>query len=116
MSADNTDKESDDIQNDIAVKNDGTIDDHDGHQALLRIGKGDQNRDAYLFAEMKETTKKLKELLEKVNNQIAIEHILNYDQLSLKQPECSHLGDCPICFLPLPLDTANRVQLCFTAK
>ena len=26
------------------------------------------------------------------------------DELLFKQPESSHLGDCPICFLPLPLD------------
>ena len=27
------------------------------------------------------------------------------DELLFKQPESSHLGDCPICCLPLPLDT-----------
>ena len=26
------------------------------------------------------------------------------DELLLKQPESTHLGDCPICSLPLPLD------------
>ena len=26
-----------------------------------------------------------------------------YDEILFKQPECSHLGDCPICFLPLPV-------------
>ena len=26
------------------------------------------------------------------------------DELLFKQPKCSHLGDCPICFLPMPLD------------
>ena len=26
------------------------------------------------------------------------------DELLFKQPESSHLGDCPICMLPLPLD------------
>ncbi len=27
------------------------------------------------------------------------------DELLFKQPESTHLGDCPICYLPLPLDT-----------
>lgn len=27
-----------------------------------------------------------------------------YDEMLFKQPESSHLGDCPICFLPLPID------------
>ncbi len=26
------------------------------------------------------------------------------DELLFKQPESTHLGDCPICCLPLPLD------------
>ena len=26
------------------------------------------------------------------------------DELLFKQPECSYLGDCPICSLPMPLD------------
>eukprot|EP00984_Skeletonema_dohrnii_P018511 scaffold8668_cov89-Skeletonema_dohrnii-CCMP3373.AAC.7 len=26
------------------------------------------------------------------------------DEILFRQPESSHLGDCPICFLPLPLD------------
>ena len=29
------------------------------------------------------------------------------DEILFKQPESSHLGDCPICFLPLPL-AANK--------
>ncbi len=29
------------------------------------------------------------------------------DELLFKQPECSHLGDCPICCLPLPLDVSK---------
>jgi len=29
------------------------------------------------------------------------------DELLFKQPESSHLGDCPICCLPLPLDPRN---------
>ena len=29
------------------------------------------------------------------------------DELLFKQPESSHLGDCPICFLPLPLDISK---------
>eukprot|EP00984_Skeletonema_dohrnii_P002709 scaffold941_cov93-Skeletonema_dohrnii-CCMP3373.AAC.6 len=27
-----------------------------------------------------------------------------HDELLFKQPESSHLGDCPICFIPIPLD------------
>ncbi|KAK1734131.1 hypothetical protein QTG54_015134 [Skeletonema marinoi] len=26
------------------------------------------------------------------------------DELLFKQPESTHLGDCPICMIPLPLD------------
>ena len=29
------------------------------------------------------------------------------DELLFRQPESSHLGDCPICMLPQPLDKAN---------
>mmetsp|Transcript_2158 Transcript_2158/g.3337 ORF Transcript_2158/g.3337 Transcript_2158/m.3337 type:complete len:321 (+) Transcript_2158:31-993(+) len=29
------------------------------------------------------------------------------DEILFKQPESSHLGDCPICCLPLPLDPRN---------
>ena len=32
-----------------------------------------------------------------------------YDELLFKQPESSHLGDCPICFFPLPLDPIRAV-------
>eukprot|EP00985_Skeletonema_marinoi_P005778 scaffold2508_cov93-Skeletonema_marinoi.AAC.5 len=31
------------------------------------------------------------------------------DEILFKQPESSHLGDCPICCLPLPLDHQNSV-------
>ena len=34
------------------------------------------------------------------------------DKLLFKQPESSHLGDCPICCLPLPIDTVNMIQFC----
>eukprot|EP00984_Skeletonema_dohrnii_P027856 scaffold17545_cov81-Skeletonema_dohrnii-CCMP3373.AAC.5 len=36
------------------------------------------------------------------------------DELLFKQPECSHLGDCPICCLPLPLDAkkSNMMACC----
>ena len=26
------------------------------------------------------------------------------EEILFRQPESSHLGDCPICFLPLPID------------
>ena len=29
------------------------------------------------------------------------------DEILFKQPESSHLGDCPICYLPLPLDRSK---------
>jgi tetratricopeptide (TPR) repeat protein len=32
------------------------------------------------------------------------------DELLFKQPESSHLGDCPICLLPIPLATAQHAQ------
>ena len=35
------------------------------------------------------------------------------DELLFKQPEYSHLGDCPICCLPLPLDAMKSgMHLC----
>jgi hypothetical protein len=35
------------------------------------------------------------------------------DELLFRQPENSHLGDCPICFLPLPLDEMlSTMQKC----
>ena len=35
------------------------------------------------------------------------------DELLFKQPESSHLGDCPICSLPMPLDlTKSGVRSC----
>jgi tetratricopeptide (TPR) repeat protein len=30
------------------------------------------------------------------------------DELLFKQPESSHLGDCPICMIPLPVDYENK--------
>mmetsp|Transcript_18729 Transcript_18729/g.30680 ORF Transcript_18729/g.30680 Transcript_18729/m.30680 type:complete len:257 (-) Transcript_18729:147-917(-) len=35
-------------------------------------------------------------------------------KILFKQPECSHLGDCPICCLPFPLDAENNaLYSCF---
>jgi len=35
------------------------------------------------------------------------------DQLLFKQPESSHLGDCPICMIPVPLNaTKARLMAC----
>lgn len=35
------------------------------------------------------------------------------DEILFRQPESSHLGDCPICFLPMPLDaTSNILSYC----
>ena len=34
------------------------------------------------------------------------------DELLFKQPESTHLGDCPICSLPLPLDTSKLMPCC----
>ena len=35
------------------------------------------------------------------------------DEILFKQPESSHLGDCPICCLPLPIDTEKcALYLC----
>uniref|UniRef100_A0A7S2LVZ9 MYND-type domain-containing protein n=1 Tax=Skeletonema marinoi TaxID=267567 RepID=A0A7S2LVZ9_9STRA len=33
------------------------------------------------------------------------------DEILFKQPESSHLGDCPICCLPLPIDNAGKSAL-----
>ena len=36
-----------------------------------------------------------------------------YDEILFKQPEGSHRGDCPICFVPLPIDeTKSTVSQC----
>jgi len=34
------------------------------------------------------------------------------DELLFKQPENTHLGDCPICMIPLPLDQKNSMHSC----
>lgn len=35
------------------------------------------------------------------------------DEILFRQPQCTHLGDCPICFLPLSLDPyKSTVQTC----
>ena len=33
------------------------------------------------------------------------------EELLFKQPESSHFGDCPICFLPLPLDERKSAKM-----
>ena len=33
------------------------------------------------------------------------------DKLLFKQPESSHMGDCPICFVPLSLDLSNSTLM-----
>jgi len=33
------------------------------------------------------------------------------DELLFKQPESSHLGDCPICFIPLPLPPRHKNKM-----
>ena len=38
------------------------------------------------------------------------------DELLFKQPECSHVGDCPICMLPLPLDMKKSSMCCSCSK
>ena len=38
------------------------------------------------------------------------------EELLFKQPESSHLGDCPICSLPLPLDPAKSVMYTCCSK
>eukprot|EP00984_Skeletonema_dohrnii_P021170 scaffold10510_cov84-Skeletonema_dohrnii-CCMP3373.AAC.4 len=34
------------------------------------------------------------------------------DEILFRQPESSHRGDCPICFLPLPIDLGNSMMSC----
>jgi len=33
------------------------------------------------------------------------------DEILFKQPESNHLGDCPICFLPLPIGQKNSTLM-----
>ena len=35
------------------------------------------------------------------------------DEILFKQPECSYLGDCPICCLPLPIDM-TKSSMCYS--
>ena len=36
---------------------------------------------------------------------------LRRDELLFKQPESTHIGDCPICCIPLPLDTMKATMM-----
>jgi TPR repeat protein len=38
------------------------------------------------------------------------------DEILFKQPESSYLGDCPICFLPLPLDPTKSTMCSYCSK
>ena len=38
------------------------------------------------------------------------------DEILFKQPESSHHGDCPICFLPLPIDPTKSTMSLFAAQ
>ena len=38
------------------------------------------------------------------------------DELLFKQPESTHLGDCPICYLPLPIDRKNLIIMSCCCK
>ena len=38
------------------------------------------------------------------------------DELLFKQPESTHMGDCPICCLPLPLDTLKSALMSCCSK
>jgi TPR repeat protein len=38
------------------------------------------------------------------------------DELLFKQPESTHLGDCPICMIPLPLDTKKFTLMSCCSK
>eukprot|EP00984_Skeletonema_dohrnii_P002532 scaffold876_cov92-Skeletonema_dohrnii-CCMP3373.AAC.7 len=38
------------------------------------------------------------------------------DEMLFKQPESSHLGDCPICCLPLPLDPTKSIMASCCSK
>ena len=33
------------------------------------------------------------------------------EEMLFRQPESNHLGDCPICWLPLPLDAGKTIQM-----
>jgi len=53
--------------------------------------------------------------LERECKRRAAEIQLQRDDILFRQPESSHLGDCPICFLPLSLDTKkSMMQSCCT--
>ena len=38
------------------------------------------------------------------------------DELLFKQPESTHLGDCPICMIPLPLDPEKSMMMTCCSK
>ena len=39
-----------------------------------------------------------------------------YDEILFKQPESSHLGDCPICCVPLPIGVKNTLLMSCCSK
>lgn len=39
-----------------------------------------------------------------------------HDELLFKQPESTHLGDCPICLIPFPFDGLNSTFLACCGK
>jgi tetratricopeptide (TPR) repeat protein len=39
-----------------------------------------------------------------------------HDEILFKQPESSHFGDCPICFLPLPIDPTKSTLMSCCSK
>ena len=45
---------------------------------------------------------------EQHNEKCKREAVLNDDDL-FTQPDISHLGECPLCFLPMPLDNKNSI-------
>ena len=40
----------------------------------------------------------------------------SHDEILFKQPESSHFGDCPICFLPLSLQTTESTLMVCCSK
>ena len=38
------------------------------------------------------------------------------DEILFRQPESSHLGDCPICYLPLPIGLHKRFAMSCCSK
>ncbi len=75
--------------------------DHKSQHAKVCKTRAAELRDELLFKRLLELSKRVEACKKRVA-------ALARDNLLFKQPECTHLGDCPICCLPMPLGGAKK--------